>query len=564
MNDNDLSRRDFLAAAGGTAAMALAPTATLAATDSAKPLNLAIVATPSASYVSADTRLTSLNSGAMPGSSADPAQLAFGTAPEKGTQWAQYEWNEPVSTNAIDVYWWGKHWGIALPVAHRLLYWDGEQFVPVKNARGFGLAPNTFNRTEFDTVTTRRLRLEIDPAADKSVGVLQWRVWSVGDVPKFAPVVTAGVDRTVMLGAPTYLLGRAAWLDRKRDDAALWRKVSGPGTVTFTDAGAAQTAAHVSALGDYTFELSAHGDGFTTRSTLRLRAETPPPRERLDVVYTTPYAITSPLWNARAKALIVNWIPHCMRYCERTDLTIGEGGIDNFIEPAKALRGEPHGRHKGYVFSNAWVHQTIESMCIALMVDPQGDAEIITAQAANARDAREVDSEHPRGAGARWLPADGVHARGSCERGRRTLEPARNRARSRRLRRRATSSSRRSITTRSPAARTCGSTTPRRNSPTAGWRTSARAKKEWFDGHQEMEQALVRFGRFVNDMEGSGQAATRTSRWRGSCSNRAQRRHRIRPEPPAAATAVRSRRPRGARGVLLLRHGGHRGGDARP
>src|SRR6476469_10474549 len=27
-------------------------------------------------------------------------------------------------------------------------------------------------------------------------------------------------------------------------------------------------------------------------------------------------------------------------------------------------------------------------------------------------------------------------------------------------------------------------------------------KKEWYDGHQEMEQALVRFGRFVNDMEG--------------------------------------------------------------
>jgi DUF1680 family protein len=29
-------------------------------------------------------------------------------------------------------------------------------------------------------------------------------------------------------------------------------------------------------------------------------------------------------------------------------------------------------------------------------------------------------------------------------------------------------------------------------------------KKDWFDGHQEMEQALVRFGRFVNDMEGNG------------------------------------------------------------
>ena len=29
-------------------------------------------------------------------------------------------------------------------------------------------------------------------------------------------------------------------------------------------------------------------------------------------------------------------------------------------------------------------------------------------------------------------------------------------------------------------------------------------KIAWFDGHEEMEQALVRFGRFVNDMEGGG------------------------------------------------------------
>jgi DUF1680 family protein len=29
-------------------------------------------------------------------------------------------------------------------------------------------------------------------------------------------------------------------------------------------------------------------------------------------------------------------------------------------------------------------------------------------------------------------------------------------------------------------------------------------KKPWYDGHQQMEQGLVRFGRFVNDMEGGG------------------------------------------------------------
>src|SRR4029077_3404665 len=54
--------------------------------------------------------------------------------------------------------------------------------------------------------------------------------------------------------------------------------------------------------------------------------------------------------------------------------------IDNFIEAAKALKGEPHAAHKGYVFANAWVHQTVESMSIALMIDPKGDPDIIKAQ----------------------------------------------------------------------------------------------------------------------------------------------------------------------------------------
>ena len=36
-------------------------------------------------------------------------------------------------------------------------------------------------------------------------------------------------------------------------------------------------------------------------------------------------------------------------------------------------------------------------------------------------------------------------------------------------------------------------------------------KNHWFDGHQEMEQALVRFGRFVNDMEGNGRGDSYTA-----------------------------------------------------
>ena len=64
----------------------------------------------------------------------------------------------------------------------------------------------------------------------------------------------------------------------------------------------------------------------------------------------------------------------------RTDLTHrARAASTTSSRPAKKLRGEPHGAHKGYVFSNAWVHQTVEAMCIALMIDPQGDPEIIKA-----------------------------------------------------------------------------------------------------------------------------------------------------------------------------------------
>ena len=142
-------------------------------------------------------------------------------------------------------------------------------------------------------------------------------------------------------------------------------------------------------------KLTAKDGGQTADSTLIVRAAPAPPKERLDVVYTKNYSIDSPLWNSRSRALITNWIPHCIDFCERTDLREGQGGIDNFIEAGKALRGEPHARHKGYVFSNAWVHQTVESMCIALMVDPKGDPDMLAAQEKMRQTLDTVDSDHP-------------------------------------------------------------------------------------------------------------------------------------------------------------------------
>ena len=219
------------------------------------------------------------------------------------------------------------------------------------------------------------------------------------------------------------------------------------------------------------------------------------------MVYTKHYRIDSPLWNARAKALIVNWIPHCIDMINSTNLTEGQGGIDNFVEASKALRGEPHGRHKGYVFANAWVHQTVESMCIALMVDPQGDPEIIKAQEkmkATLEDwiPKILSAQEPDGylqtaytlaSRANWPEHWSPAQRGNHEGyvAGYFIESAINHytlteGKDKRL---------------YDAAKKLADCWVANIGP---------GKKEWFDGHQEMEQALVRFGRFVNDMEGHG------------------------------------------------------------
>ena len=336
----------------------------------------------------------------------------------------------------------------------------------------------------------------------------------------------AGVDRVTIQPGKTYLRGWAGYgdpprssarrnpnapppppPDRARGHRGTWTKDSGPGEVKFADPKALITTAAFSTPGAYVLRLTVD-NGHPRLLTLNVSVETPPPAKQLDAVYTKNFKINSPLWSARAKALMVSWIPHCIDQINRTDLKQGPGGIDNFVEAGKKLRGEPHGEHKGYVFSNAWVHQTVEAMSIALMIDPQGDPEIIKAHDENAGHAGRLDSQNPGRAGAGRVSADRVHA---APRGRERQ--------------------------RSTAARSrTGNGRGDHEGYTAGYflesainhylmtdKKDARLynaakkladcwcanlgpapKKAWYDGHQEMEQALVRFGRFVNDMEGGG------------------------------------------------------------
>jgi hypothetical protein len=480
------------------------------------PLNIARVAVPTSQTVRSEDKISALNDGFAPTSSFDRthAHYALWSEPssESRARWVQYEWTEPVNVDRVEIYWavdrpragvlpGSGGPGILTPESYRILYWTGSDFVEVPHPQGLGVAVDRFNATTFDPVKTSKLRLEVTPQRDRPAGILEWEVFHHGPVPQLPPVIEAGVDRSVVSDGRTYLSGNVTWLKDSRQNRAQWVKTAGPGAVAFAALNSPVTTATFSLPGDYVLTLEA-SESIKPPHSINVHVEPAPPADRLDVVYTRRYSIDGQLWKQRAKALIVDWIPHCIAMCERTDIAPmrGDGGIDNFIEAGKANRGEAHGKHKGYVFSNAWVHQTVESMCIALMVDPQGDAEIVEAH------------ELMRATLERWIPIilaaqmqDGYLQTAYILANRKDwperwspdhrgnhegyvsgyfIESAINHY---------TLTDGNDLRLYNAAKKLADC-----------WVANiGPGKKEWFDGHQEMEQALVRFGRFVNDQEGN-------------------------------------------------------------
>ncbi len=473
--------------------------------EAASGANLAIVALPSGSVVNGDPALPAINDGHDPMDSQDRSHGSYRIwyrTPD--TQWVQYDWSQSISTAKVDVYWQADQRRVYAPKACRLLYWDGESFIPVDNPSGLGVAEDQYNTTTFEEVQTSKLRLEIDSDENNAVGILEWKVFDSGKSPDFAPLVEAGINRVVVQGGKTYLRGEIKALERKGDPAlkVSWNKESGRGKVTFVDAGDPLTTAAFSEAGDYVLRLTAAKGSLSGSSTLRVKVEAPPPATALEPIHTRNFRIDSPLWKHSAKALMVNWIPHCIDKISDPDLK--EGGMNNIIDAAAKLAGKPHGRHRGYVFSNAWVFNTIEAMCVALMVDPQGDREIIAAQnmmratledwipkilaaqesdgyfqtaftlpRERARDDEPMEhwtrrGDHEGYVAGYFLEAGIAHHIATGGKDLRLYDAAMKLA-------------------------DC-------------WddNIGPAPKKEWYDGHQAMEIALVRFGRFVNEVEGEG------------------------------------------------------------
>lgn len=57
---------------------------------------------------------------------------------------------------------------------------------------------DAFNSTIFHQIKTDKLRSQMMPQPGRGAGILEWRVYSTGAAPVIAPVVEAGIDRSVM------------------------------------------------------------------------------------------------------------------------------------------------------------------------------------------------------------------------------------------------------------------------------------------------------------------------------------------------------------------------------
>ncbi|MEI6604202.1 MAG: beta-L-arabinofuranosidase domain-containing protein [Verrucomicrobiota bacterium] len=343
--------------------------------------NLALVAAASTSFVSGHEALTAIQDGATPRNSGDKSHGAYGNWPQHGTQWLQYEWPQAVSINSSSVYWFSDGGGVRLPKAGRMKYWDGKQFAEIVGAKVLGVEGNHLNTIEFPELKTTKLRLEMDADGESSTGVLEWRVYDSGHSPNFAPTINAGIARTVVLPGITYLSGKAKDDGKPKPSLTLgWSKLSGPGEVTFADHTAAVTTASFTAPGEYVLQLSADDGELKGSDKVSVSVVSPPPTSHLESLWTTPYQVSSPFWSPRIKSLIVNWIPHCVR--KMSDPKTREGGIENFVQAGRKLAGKTDAVHVGPVFADGWFYNIVESMCLAQLIDAQGDQEIIASQAA--------------------------------------------------------------------------------------------------------------------------------------------------------------------------------------
>ena len=147
----------------------------------ARPRPAATIASKSkvSASISNQRMLASLNDQFEPANSEDKSALYLHWWPKKDTdEWIQYDFEKEQTVSESSVYWYddSPFGGCRIPASCRLLYKDGNNWVPIKSTTGYDLAKDKYNTVKFEPVKTTALRMEIKLPKNHATGVHEWIV----------------------------------------------------------------------------------------------------------------------------------------------------------------------------------------------------------------------------------------------------------------------------------------------------------------------------------------------------------------------------------------------------
>ena len=158
---------------------------------------------PSASSVESDYTSSWENLNGINNPSFEPTSSNVGTGKGWGN-WRQsagsehyvgYTWDEAVTIGGADIYWYDDGGGTQVPSKLRMQYLDASgtwQDVNITTPFESCIAKNTYNRVEFDRVTTTRLRLYVTVRSGAEAnGIYRFKVYSSVDVASLNEVFLA-------------------------------------------------------------------------------------------------------------------------------------------------------------------------------------------------------------------------------------------------------------------------------------------------------------------------------------------------------------------------------------
>ncbi|MBN8665912.1 MAG: glycoside hydrolase family 127 protein [Chitinophagales bacterium] len=126
-----------------------------------------------------DRMLRTLNDQYDPVDAKDQSASYLHWWPKKNTtEWVQYDFDAPYTVSESAVYWFddAPFGGCRIPASWTLYYKKGDTWVPVKNVTPYTITKDSYDRVQFEPVTTTALRIEVRLPAEHSAGIHEWKI----------------------------------------------------------------------------------------------------------------------------------------------------------------------------------------------------------------------------------------------------------------------------------------------------------------------------------------------------------------------------------------------------